>query len=56
VLLHDRRNCGGSEVGIEDIGSENEIWADDLYELGRQLGAKSLYGSKRVYTHHGRMA
>jgi pimeloyl-ACP methyl ester carboxylesterase len=43
VLLHDRRNCGGSEVGIEDIGSENEIWADDLYELGRQLGAKSLY-------------
>lgn len=43
VLLHDRRNCGASEVGIEDIGSENEIWADDLYELGKQVGAKSLY-------------
>lgn len=43
VLLHDRRNCGASDVAIEDIGSENEIWTDDLYELGRQVGAASLY-------------
>lgn len=43
VLLHDRRNCGASEVGIEDIASENEIWADDLYELGKHVGATSLY-------------
>ncbi len=43
VVLHDRRNCGASEVRIEDIGSESEIWADDLYDLTRQLGAKSLY-------------
>lgn len=43
TLLHDRRNCGASEVGIEDIGSENEIWADDLYELGHHVGASSLY-------------
>ena len=26
-----------SEVGIEAIGSENEIWADDLHALGRHL-------------------
>jgi pimeloyl-ACP methyl ester carboxylesterase len=43
VLLHDRRNCGASDVGIEALGSENEIWADDLYELGRHLGASSMY-------------
>jgi pimeloyl-ACP methyl ester carboxylesterase len=43
VLLHDRRNCGASEVGIEDIGSESEIWADDLDELANQLGATLLY-------------
>lgn len=43
VLLHDRRNCGRSEVGIEASGSEHEIWADDLHELARQLGATSFY-------------
>ncbi|MEW6453547.1 MAG: alpha/beta hydrolase [Pseudomonadota bacterium] len=43
VLLHDRRNCGRSEVGIEARGSESEIWADDLYELAKQLGAAPLY-------------
>lgn len=43
VLLHDRRNCGRSEVGIEARGSEHEIWADDLYKLAKQLGATPLY-------------
>ena len=43
VLLHDRRNCGASEVAIEPLGSEHEIWADDLALLARQLGANSLY-------------
>jgi pimeloyl-ACP methyl ester carboxylesterase len=43
VLLHDRRNCGASEVGIEALGSENEIWADDLHALGQHLGATSMY-------------
>ena len=42
VLLHDRRNCGRSEVGIEARGSEHEIWADDLYELAKRLGATPL--------------
>jgi pimeloyl-ACP methyl ester carboxylesterase len=43
VLLHDRRNCGRSEVGIEAQGSEHEIWADDLDALCGQLGAGPVY-------------
>ena len=43
VLLHDRRNCGASEVKIEDVGSEHEIWADDLHALSEHLGATPLY-------------
>lgn len=43
VLLHDRRNCGASEVAIEALGSEHEMWADDLNELAGQLGARPLY-------------
>jgi pimeloyl-ACP methyl ester carboxylesterase len=43
VLLHDRRNCGRSEVGIEGHASEHDIWADDLHALCRHLGAPPLY-------------
>jgi pimeloyl-ACP methyl ester carboxylesterase len=43
VLLHDRRNCGASEVAIEPLGSEHEIWADDLALLAKHVGAESLY-------------
>src|SRR5262249_32272385 len=43
VLLHDRRNCGASEVAFDGSASENEIWADDLPELGRQLDALPMY-------------
>jgi pimeloyl-ACP methyl ester carboxylesterase len=39
VLLHDRRNCGLSDVVIDGDESEYEIWADDLYELLRQHDA-----------------
>lgn len=39
VLLHDRRNCGASDIAIEGDESEYEIWADDLYELLSQLDA-----------------
>ena len=39
VLLHDRRNCGASDVVIDGTDSEYEIWADDLYELLKQLNA-----------------
>jgi pimeloyl-ACP methyl ester carboxylesterase len=43
VLLHDRRNCGASEVAFDRTASENEIWADDLHELGRALDALPMY-------------
>ncbi len=39
VLIHDRRNCGASDVVLEGDESEYEIWADDLYELLSQLKA-----------------
>ncbi len=39
VLLHDRRNCGASDVIIAGDESEYDIWADDLHELLRQLDA-----------------
>ncbi|MBI4191080.1 MAG: alpha/beta hydrolase [Betaproteobacteria bacterium] len=39
VVLHDRRNCGASDVVIDGKDSEYEIWADDLYELLSQLKA-----------------
>jgi pimeloyl-ACP methyl ester carboxylesterase len=39
VLLHDRRNCGASDVAFDGSASEHEVWADDLYEFGKQLGA-----------------
>src|SRR5437899_13022323 len=43
VLIHDRRNCGASDVVIEGDESEYEIWADDLHELIKQLGIDPLY-------------
>lgn len=39
ALVHDRRNCGASDVSIEGKESENDIWADDLHELLRQQNA-----------------
>ena len=43
VLLHDRRNCGLSDICIDGDDSEYEIWADDLYELLRQRDALPAY-------------
>lgn len=37
VLLHDRRNCGASDVGFDASRSEFEMWADDLAALLEQL-------------------
>jgi pimeloyl-ACP methyl ester carboxylesterase len=39
VLIHDRRNCGVSDIVIGGDKSEYEVWADDLYELLSQLNA-----------------
>jgi pimeloyl-ACP methyl ester carboxylesterase len=43
VLIHDRRNCGLSDIVIGGDASEYEIWADDLYELLSQLNALPAY-------------
>ena len=43
VLLHDRRNCGASDVAFDGSASEHEVWADDLRGLGEQLGALPLH-------------
>ena len=42
VLIHDRRNCGASDVVLEgsaDAPTEYEIWAEDLYTLLQHFGA-----------------
>ena len=39
VLIHDRRNCGASDVMLEGDQAEHEVWADDLHALLQQLGA-----------------
>ena len=39
VLIHDRRNCGVSDIVIGGDKSEYEVWADDLYALLSQLNA-----------------
>jgi pimeloyl-ACP methyl ester carboxylesterase len=39
VLVHDRRNCGVSDIVIGGEQSEYEIWADDLHELLLQRNA-----------------
>ncbi len=39
VVIHDRRNCGASDVVIGGAESEYESWADDLHALLHQLGA-----------------
>jgi pimeloyl-ACP methyl ester carboxylesterase len=38
VLLHDRRNCGASDIGFDLRRSEYEVWADDLFGLAGSLG------------------
>ena len=43
VIIHDRRNCGASDVVIGGELSEQEIWADDLNELLRRLDAYPAY-------------
>ncbi|MGE3933817.1 MAG: alpha/beta fold hydrolase [Rhodospirillaceae bacterium] len=38
VLIHDRRNCGASDVSIDGREPEYQLWADDLHALLGQLG------------------
>jgi pimeloyl-ACP methyl ester carboxylesterase len=43
VLLHDRRNCGASDVAFDGSASEHEVWADDLQALAQQIDALPIY-------------
>jgi len=43
VLVHDRRNTGASQMLFEGTDGEEEIWADDLYELMKSLSALPAY-------------
>lgn len=45
ALLHDRRNCGASDVMLTGDSAEHEVWADDLHALLTQLGALSTAAS-----------
>ena len=47
VLIHDRRNCGASEVLLGGDAAEHEVWADDLHALLKQLNA--LSADSRVF-------
>jgi pimeloyl-ACP methyl ester carboxylesterase len=42
VVVYDRRNTGASTVAIEG-DSENEVWAEDLYELLKSIDALPAY-------------
>jgi pimeloyl-ACP methyl ester carboxylesterase len=39
VLLHDRRNCGASDISFDDSQGEDAHRVDDLHELLSQLNA-----------------
>lgn len=43
VILHDRRNCGASDVVIRGDLSEHELWTEDLWELLNRLDAIPSY-------------
>ena len=43
VLIHDRRNCGRSDMAFDDSQSEFETWADDLHAMMTQLNALPAY-------------
>jgi len=43
VLVHDRRNCGASDLLLEGDRQEHELWGDDLRALLASLGAQSAF-------------
>jgi pimeloyl-ACP methyl ester carboxylesterase len=45
VILHDRRNCGRSDVVIGGDLSEQHLWAEEMAELLVQIGAAPAYAA-----------
>jgi 2-hydroxy-6-oxonona-2,4-dienedioate hydrolase len=45
VILHDRRNCGRSDVVISGELSEQHLWAEEMAALLKQIGAAPAYAA-----------
>jgi pimeloyl-ACP methyl ester carboxylesterase len=45
VILHDRRNCGRSDVVIAGELSEQHLWAEEMAGLLTQIGAVPAYAA-----------
>ena len=43
VVIHDRRNCGASDIVIAGESSEQEIWVEDLAQFIRQFDMAPAY-------------
>lgn len=43
VILHDRRNCGRSDIVIGGELSEQHVWAEEMAGLLQHLGLTSVY-------------
>lgn len=43
TVIYDRRNCGASDIVIAGVESEQEIWAEDLARLIKELGLAPAY-------------
>ena len=54
VLLHDRRNCGASEVTVDASVPEGKIWVEDLLALLAHVGApRAVVGGARIALSRG---
>jgi pimeloyl-ACP methyl ester carboxylesterase len=45
VILHDRRNCGRSDVVIDGDLSEQHLWAEEMAGLLKHIGAIPAYAA-----------
>lgn len=45
VILHDRRNCGRSDIVIGGDLSEQHLWAEEMAGLLQHLGITSVYAA-----------
>src|SRR6185503_2509061 len=43
LLIHDRRNCGLSDMAFDGSQSEYEVWAEDLHEILSRMKATPAY-------------
>jgi pimeloyl-ACP methyl ester carboxylesterase len=43
VLLHDRRNCGLSDIYFDRSDAEDALWAEDLQALLTFVGARGVF-------------